>query len=87
MSYGLPVIVAFGDGTESDLIRQDLNGVFVKPDDCNELAKAIVTLIKQPALLEKMGQASLKIIRQEMGLDSMVRTFTHVVNSIEYSMR
>jgi len=75
MSYGKPVIVSFGDGTEADLVREGVNGVFFQKYDLAGLRGRIMELIAQPHLRQEMGQASLAIVRNEMTIKAMVDTF------------
>lgn len=82
MSYGKPVIVSFGDGTEADLIREGVNGAFVRPSDVTDLRQKIADLLAQPELRQAMGQASLSIVRNEMSLEAMVASFYRVLTSV-----
>lgn len=74
MSYALPVIVAEGDGTQSDLVRPE-NGWQVKPGDRLVLQSAISTALADPAHLRQMGAASYRIVADEINLETMVATF------------
>jgi glycosyltransferase involved in cell wall biosynthesis len=82
MSYGKPVIVSFGDGTEADLVRESVNGVFVHPGDVTGLRQKIVNLLAQPELRQAMGQASLSIVRNEMSLEAMVASFSRALTLV-----
>jgi len=75
MSYGKPVIVSFGDGTETDLVREGVNGFFFEPGNVKQLTARLAQIIGQPKKLRAMGRASLKIVRQEINLDKMVQAF------------
>lgn len=75
MSYGKPVVVSFGDGTEIDLVREGVSGVFVRLGDTSGLRKKIAELIEQPDLTRTMGQAGLAIVRNEINLEKMVVSF------------
>ncbi|MEW6403325.1 MAG: glycosyltransferase family 4 protein [Chloroflexota bacterium] len=79
MSYGNPVIVSFGDGTEADFVREGMNGVFVRPGDVDDLGRRIADLLAQPELRQVMSQASLSIVRNEMSMNSMVATFSRAL--------
>jgi glycosyltransferase involved in cell wall biosynthesis len=82
MSYGKPVIVSFGDGTEADLVREGVNGVFVHPGDVTGLRQKIVNLLAQPELRQAMGKASLSIVRNEMSLEAMVASFNRALTLV-----
>ena len=47
MSFGLPVIVAAGDGTQSQLVRPE-NGWIVTPDNLEDLTKTLQTALSDP---------------------------------------
>jgi len=74
MSYGLPAIVAEGDGTQADLIRPG-NGWLVPPGDLFELVKAVNNAISDPVKLARMGEESRRIVTEEINLDVMVAAF------------
>lgn len=80
MSYGKPVIVSFGDGTESDLVRQGQNGFFFRTGDVQDLRAKLSQILDDPVKIREMGQASLTIIRAEINLDKMVDGFLNAVN-------
>lgn len=75
MSYGKPVIVSFGDGTEQDLVKEGENGLFFKTNDVNDLRRKIEYLLNNPELIRKMGEASYYIVKNEINLDNMVNSF------------
>ena len=57
MSYALPVIVAEGDGTQSDLVRP-ANGWQVAPGSAADLAACLEAALADPARLRRMGSDS-----------------------------
>ena len=74
MSYGLPVIVAQGDGTQDDLVREG-NGWQIPPDDFDALLSAMKDALSDVARLRKMGEESYRIVRDEINIEKMVETF------------
>jgi glycosyltransferase involved in cell wall biosynthesis len=54
MACGKPVVAASVGGL-SDIVKHGVNGLLVKPRNPSELAKAILTLLKKPALAIQMG--------------------------------
>ena len=56
MSYGLPVIVAQGDGTQDDLVRNG-NGWQIPPDDFDALVAAMKDALSDAARLRRWGQS------------------------------
>jgi glycosyltransferase involved in cell wall biosynthesis len=81
MSYGLPVIVAQGDGTQDDLVRKE-NGWQIPPDDFETLLSTMKDALRQIARLRKMGEASYRIVKEEINIEKMVETFVTALNHL-----
>ena len=81
MSYGKPVIVHFGDGTEDDLVQNDVNGLFFS-GDVPDLQQKIDNLVSNPEKISNMGKASLSIIRTKYNMDKMLDSFVRGINEI-----
>ena len=81
MSYGLPVIVAQGDGTQDDLVRKE-NGWQVPPGDFDALVAAMKDALSDVARLRRMGEESYRIVKEEINIEKMVETFVTVLNSL-----
>lgn len=81
MSYALPVMVAEGDGTQSDLLRPE-NGWNLPAGDQNALTTALQTALAHPEHLRSMGLASYKIVTEEINLENMAAVFVRAVNSV-----
>jgi len=83
MAHGLPVIVAKGDGTQDDLVREG-NGWQIPPDDYAALVNTMRLALGNAAGLRRMGQESYRIASEEINLESMVTAFVTALNSIDY---
>jgi glycosyltransferase involved in cell wall biosynthesis len=81
MSYGLPVIVAQGDGTQDDLVRP-ANGWQIPPGDDAALAAALREAIANAPRLRVMGAESYRIVAQEINLEKMAAVFVDALNSV-----
>lgn len=81
MSQGLPVIVAQGDGTQDDLVREH-NGWLVPPDDQQALTGTLRDALSDPARLRRMGAESFRITAEEINLESMAGAFVHALRTI-----
>jgi len=81
MSYGLPVIVAQGDGTQDDLVREE-NGWQIQPNDFEALVLTIKDALSDVARLRKMGEESYRIVAEEINIEKMVGTFVKVLNTL-----
>jgi len=81
MSYGLPVIVAQGDGTQDDLVRKE-NGWQITPDDFDALVSTMKDALSDVARLQKMGAESYRIVKEEINIKKMVETFVTALNTL-----
>ena len=83
MSYGLPVIVAQGDGTQDDLVRKE-NGWQIPPDDFAALVSTMKDALSDVARLRRMGEESYRIVREEINIEKMVETFVTALNRLNH---
>jgi len=81
MSYGLPVIVAQGDGTQDDLVRE-ANGWQIPPDDLDALVSTMKDALSDVARLRRMGEESYRIVKEEINTEKMVETFVRALNQL-----
>lgn len=81
MSYGLPVIVARGDGTQDDLVRSE-NGWQIAPDDFEALLTTMKDALSDAARLRRMGRESYRIVREEINIEKMVETFVRALHAL-----
>ncbi|MCC7119718.1 MAG: glycosyltransferase [Anaerolineales bacterium] len=81
MSYGLPVIVAKGDGTQDDLVREK-NGWQIEPENYEALVGAIKNALTDVARLRSMGAESYRIVAEEINLQKMASAFLQALNEI-----
>lgn len=79
MSYGLPVIVAQGDGTQDDLVRPS-NGWQIPPDDDAALSSTLRDALLDVPRLRRMGAESYRIVAEEINLEKMVDAFIKALN-------
>jgi glycosyltransferase involved in cell wall biosynthesis len=83
MSFGLPVIVAEGDGTQDDLVRPE-NGWRVPPEDLSDLKETLNNALSDPARLRRMGKESYRIVAEEVNLETMVAVFLEALASVRH---
>jgi glycosyltransferase involved in cell wall biosynthesis len=81
MSYGLPVIVAKGDGTQDDLVRES-NGWQIQPENYAALLSAMKNALSNPARLREMGKESYRIVSEEINIQKMAEKFVTALNSV-----
>ncbi|MFN8380334.1 MAG: glycosyltransferase family 4 protein [Anaerolineales bacterium] len=80
MSYGLPVIVAKGDGTQDDLVREK-NGWQIPPEDYDALLAAMKNALSDIARLREMGKESFRIVSEEINIQKMADSFIMALNA------
>jgi glycosyltransferase involved in cell wall biosynthesis len=71
MSWGLPVI-ATPVGGVPEIVTHEVNGLLVPPGDVEALAAAIVRLMSDPQLRERLGRAARDTVAARFSLDSAV---------------
>jgi len=81
MSYGLPVIVAKGDGTQDDLVRES-NGWQIPPEDYAALVNTLRMALSNVPRLRRMGKESYRLVSEEINLEKMVEIFVSALNSL-----
>ncbi len=81
MAYGLPVMVAEADGTQTDLVRPE-NGFTLPPGDLDGLVHTLTEALSDPARLRRMGAASYRIVTEEINLEAMVDVFARAVEYV-----
>jgi glycosyltransferase involved in cell wall biosynthesis len=80
MSHGLPVIVAKGDGTQDDLVREG-NGWQIQTEDYGALVSAMKNALSDRARLREMGKESFRIVSEEINIQKMAEVFVDALNS------
>lgn len=81
MGYGLPVIVAEGDGTQEDTVRST-NGWRVPPNDIPALVAALREAFSDVGRLRAKGAESYRLVKEEINLDRMVAAFLQALHCI-----
>jgi glycosyltransferase involved in cell wall biosynthesis len=80
MAYGLPVIVAKGDGTQEDLVQAE-NGWLVPPGDIESLQYALLAALADVKSLRKKGLESYRMVEEEINLENMVNVFMQALDT------
>jgi glycosyltransferase involved in cell wall biosynthesis len=84
MSYGLPVIVAKGDGTQDDLVREN-NGWQIEPENYAALVSIMKNALSDVARLRRMGAESFRIVSEEINIQKMAEAFVQALNATTLS--
>ncbi len=80
MSYGLPVIMGKGDGTNDELVRPS-NGWQLASQEM--LAQVLEQALSDAPRLRAMGAESYRIVKEEINLERMVETFVQAVSRLQ----
>lgn len=81
MAAGLPVIVAEGDGSQSNLVTAE-TGWLVPPGNEAALQSAMQAALENPNLLQKMGLAAFEKVRTDVNIQTMVSVFVQAIKSV-----
>ncbi len=80
MASALPIIVAKGDGTQDDLVREG-NGWQIPPDNAAALVETMRLALSDLRRLRRMGEESYRIVMEEINLEKMVEVFVQALGS------
>ncbi len=80
MAHALPILMAEGDGTQSELVRAG-NGWVSPPGDQGMLTALLTEALQDPERLARMGLESYQIASEEVNLERMVEVFAEAVNA------
>lgn len=80
MALGIP-IVAYSVGGIPEIVDRNC-GKLVNPGDKNELQHAIIDLLGQPKLIEKLGHQAAQKIRNKFTLELMIEKTIQVYNNL-----
>jgi glycosyltransferase involved in cell wall biosynthesis len=79
MSYGLPVIMGQGDGTNDELVRPE-NGWQL--GDTDSLAQVLQEALSDVSRLRAMGAESYRLVSEEINLEQMVGVFVEALHKV-----
>ncbi|MEW6094601.1 MAG: glycosyltransferase [Chloroflexota bacterium] len=96
MTWGLPIVMGQGDGTNDDLVRPE-NGWQLSGDALSRRIEPVEILTKGPktladalrealsdvSRLRRMGAASYRIVSEEINLEKMVEVFVQALGSFK----
>jgi len=82
MSMGKPIVATTACSASYDLIKNGLNGFVTRYGDTKEMCLALKKILTDPALQEKMGEASKKLVKDFWNFDVMAIDFEKCINTI-----
>jgi len=81
MATGLPVLVTKCGGPE-EIVKPDITGIMVKPNDSKALAEGLIKLIDNPKLAVKLGLAGKKRVEEKFSLDKMLNSYNSLYDDL-----
>ena len=73
LAAGVPVVVE-AVGQNREYVRHGETGLLVEPGDVNGFAGAVVRLLEDAPLRERLGQAAARDVRERLGWEQLVKT-------------
>lgn len=77
MSSGLPV-VATASGGSKEIIENEVNGLLVTSGRADELAAAVLRLLRDPGLAKRMAHAGQQDVRRRFSFDRLIAELDHL---------
>lgn len=74
MAWGLPCIVTCIDGN-TDLVRHNENGLLINPGSESDLAEALIRLVDDERLRQRVGRLARRTIEDNYSLDMIARRY------------
>lgn len=81
MACGLPCVATRVSGSE-DIIQHGINGLLVEPQDYENMAKALLTLLCDPVLAKKYGHAARIRIEQHYSLQRSMDMYVELYQEL-----
>jgi glycosyltransferase involved in cell wall biosynthesis len=81
MAHALPVMVGEADGTQAELVRKE-NGWLLPSVKVETLTSHLADALSDVARLRRMGEASYRIVSEEVNLERMVDAFVHAIELV-----
>jgi glycosyltransferase involved in cell wall biosynthesis len=82
MACGLPCVATRVSGSE-DIIQHGVNGLLVEPEDYQGMAQALLTLVRNPALIQEYGCAARKTIERNYSSEQIVDKYVELYQRIQ----
>jgi glycosyltransferase involved in cell wall biosynthesis len=81
MARALPVIVCRSGGMPEQVVDGQ-TGFVVEPDDSNDLADALTTLIGDPELARRMGDAGRQLVEDRFDISKQIVPFLELLHAV-----
>lgn len=78
---GLACVATSVSGSE-DIIQHGQNGLLVEPEDYEGMAQALLTLLHDPELVQRYGQAARVITEKHYSLEHITNMYIELYNRL-----
>jgi len=82
MCFAKPVICSVADGTERRLVREGYNGFYFENGNQESLNLKMKTLLQDPEKISNFGANSLRIIKEEINIHSVLKEYMVAFNYV-----
>ena len=82
LAFACPVIVHAADGTEYDLVKDNITG-FILPEDMDNVVGTLLRLKNDPIICEKLGAAGQNLVSSTYSTQNMAR---QILNAAQHSI-
>ncbi|HLX56503.1 MAG TPA: glycosyltransferase family 4 protein [Ktedonobacteraceae bacterium] len=81
MACGLPCVATRVSGSE-DIIEHGVDGLLVEPEDYQDMAQALLTLLCDPLLIQKYGRAARETIERRYSLEQIMDRYVELYQNM-----
>ena len=81
MACGLPCVATRVSGSE-EIIQHGVNGLLVEPEDYRGMAQALLTLLHDPLLAQKYGQAARETVERHYSFEQVMDRYVELYQRI-----
>jgi glycosyltransferase involved in cell wall biosynthesis len=81
MACGLPCVATRVSGSE-DIIQHGVNGLLVESEDYGSIAQALLTLLHDPLLAQKYGQAARERVERHFSLEQIIDKYVELYQRV-----
>ena len=83
MACGLACVATAVSGSE-DVIQSGCNGFLVEPEDYESMAQALLTLLRDPQLIQKFGIAARETIEKNYSLEHITNKYIELYQRLTH---
>lgn len=82
LAFGKPIVCAYQDGPDAELILHGKTGLFFRFGNIEDMAKMVLVCLRMPELAASLAQSGKRLIFEKATPDIMVESFLDAVNYV-----